>query len=56
LGLYLTQRIGMVITAFGLSGEMLVSFAIVALFGLLAGIMPARQAYRTDVAWDLAGT
>lgn len=56
LGLYLTQRLGLVITAFGLSTETIVSFAIVAIVGLVAGILPARQAYRTDVAWDLAGT
>lgn len=56
LGMYLTQRIGMVITAFGLSGEMLFSYAVVIIVGLLAGILPARQAYRTDVARDLAAT
>ncbi len=53
LGIYMTNRFGMNITAFGLSNEEMKSFCIVALVGLFAGIMPAWQAYQTDVARDL---
>lgn len=54
LGLFLTQRLGMTITAFGLSSAELKSFAVVALVGYVAGILPAWQAYQTDVARDIA--
>ena len=53
LGLYLTKQFGMAITAFGLSTDELKSFAVVAVVGYLAGILPAWQAYRTDVVRDL---
>ena len=53
LGIYLTRTLGMAITAFDMSMHELRSFAIVALFGLLAGILPAWQAYQTHVAGDL---
>jgi putative ABC transport system permease protein len=53
-GLYLTQRFGMAVTAFSLSAEEIRAFAAVAIVGLLAGILPAWQAYQTDVARDLA--
>lgn len=54
LGLYLSQRVGLMITAFSLTNEEIGAFAVVAIVGLLAGILPAWQAYRTDVARDLA--
>ena len=53
VGQYLTERLGMNITAFGLSGEEVKSFAMVALVGYLAGLLPAWQAYQVDVARDL---
>ncbi|MCF6286797.1 MAG: ABC transporter permease, partial [Candidatus Hydrogenedentes bacterium] len=54
LGLILAQEYGLVITPFGLSSEEIRAFATVALVGLVAGILPAWQAYNGDVAHDLA--
>ncbi len=54
LGQYLAWRFGLVITAFNITREEGVAFAVVALVGLLAGVLPAWQAYRCDVAQDLA--
>lgn len=54
LGQYLAWRFGLVISAFNITQEEWVAFAVVALVGLLAGILPAWQAYRSDVARDLA--
>lgn len=54
LGQYLAWRFGLVITAFNITQEEWVAFAVVALVGLLAGILPAWQAYRGNVASDLA--
>lgn len=54
LGQYLAWRFGLVIAAFNVTQEEWVAFAVVALVGLLAGILPAWQAYRCDVARDLA--
>jgi putative ABC transport system permease protein len=55
IGVYLTQRYGLTIGVFGwLTPEEIAAFATVALVGLLAGVLPAWQAYRTDVARDLA--
>ncbi len=53
-GVFLSQRLGMAITAFGISADKLESFGVVALVGLAAGVLPAWQAYRTDVARNLA--
>ena len=53
-GLYTAREYGIKITAFGVSGEELTAFATVAMVGLLAGILPAWQAYDADVARDLA--
>lgn len=54
LGLYLTQRYGLAISAFTATREHWTAFATVAVVGLLAGIAPAWQAYRRNVARDLA--
>jgi len=54
IGLFLAQRFGLYVQAFGLSTEQLLAFGTVALMGLVAGILPAWQAYRTDVARDLS--
>jgi len=55
IGLQLTWSYGLVIEAWGLpSAEILTSFAAVAVVGILAGLVPAWQAYQTDVARDLA--
>ncbi|MFP4171834.1 MAG: ABC transporter permease [Candidatus Hydrogenedentota bacterium] len=55
VGLQLTWSHGLVINAWGLpTAEMLTAFAAVGVVGILAGIVPAWQAYQTDVARDLA--
>jgi len=55
IGLYLIKQYGLAIGVFGLpTSEELVAFSTVALVGILAGIVPAWQAYRSDVARDLA--
>jgi putative ABC transport system permease protein len=55
IGLYLRQRYGLGISVFGVpTSEEFAAFATVALVGLIAGVLPAWQAYRTDVARDLA--
>lgn len=54
LGLYLTDQYGLSISAFTATGEHWAAFATVALVGLMAGVAPAWQAYRRNVARDLA--
>lgn len=54
MGQYLQQRFGLVISSFGLVPGELTAFATVALVGILAGVLPAWQAYDSDVAKDLA--
>ncbi len=53
LGLYMGSSYGFAINSFAIGEQELGFFAIVALVGLVAGIIPAWQAYRTDVASDL---
>ncbi|MCX5759525.1 MAG: ABC transporter permease, partial [Candidatus Hydrogenedentes bacterium] len=55
LGQYLERRYGLSVGIFGLlTFDEVAAFATIALVGLVAGILPAWQAYRTDVARDLA--
>jgi putative ABC transport system permease protein len=54
MGLYLTDRYGLVINAFSATREHWTAFATVAVVGLLAGVAPAWQAYRRNVARDLS--
>lgn len=55
VGLYLQSRYGLSIGIFSmLTTEEIAAFSTVALVGIIAGIVPAWQAYRTDVARDLA--
>lgn len=54
IGTYLGREYGLAVTGFSTSREEWTAFALVALVGLLAGILPAIQAYRTHVARDLA--
>ena len=54
VGIMLANEYGFVINAVGISGGELRAFASVAMAGLLAGVLPAWQAYDSDVAHDLA--
>jgi len=54
LSMFLSTRYGMSIGAFTLARDALNAYCIILLVGLIAGILPAWQAYRTDVARDLA--
>lgn len=54
LGLYLTERIGFAVSAFRPSPDMVTAYSVVLLMGMLAGILPAWQAYRTDITRGLA--
>jgi putative ABC transport system permease protein len=55
IGLYLQYHYGLTIGVFGmLTTEEIAAFSTVGLVGIIAGIVPAWQAYRTDVARDLA--
>lgn len=54
LSAFLSTRYGMTIGAFTLSREAVNAYLSIILVGLLAGVLPAWQAYRTDVARDLA--
>jgi len=56
LGMYMSRAYGFNIAGLGTSSEEFGFFAVVAVLGLLAGIVPAWQAYRTDVARDLQAT
>lgn len=54
LSMFLSARYGMSIGAFTLARDALNAYCIILFVGLIAGILPAWQAYRTDVARDLA--
>jgi putative ABC transport system permease protein len=56
LGQYMVRAYGFALAGLGTSREELGFFAVVALVGLVAGILPAWQAYRTDIARDLQVT
>jgi putative ABC transport system permease protein len=54
LSTYLAAKFGMSLAAFVITRETINAFAAIVFVGLLAGILPAWQAYRSDVARDLA--
>lgn len=54
LSLYLTREYGLVIRSFTLSYAEIRAFSVVVMVGYVAGVVPAVQAYRRDVAKDLA--
>lgn len=54
IGAYLEQRFGLFIQAFTFTQEHLLAFGTVAFVGIIAGIVPAWQAYQTNVARDLS--
>jgi putative ABC transport system permease protein len=56
LGLYLGRVYGFAITGTSTGPDEIFFFSIVAGIGLLAGIVPAWQAYQTDVAKDLSAS
>lgn len=51
---YLVQRIGFSVSAFQPTADMIAAYSAILIMGLVAGILPAWQAYRTDIARDLA--
>jgi putative ABC transport system permease protein len=51
---YLVTKLGFHITAVQITADLVAAYSAVILMGLVAGILPAWQAYRTDVARDLA--
>ena len=53
LGIYMGQQYGFAISGLSTSAEEVGFFAIVAFVGLIAGILPAWQAYQTDIAKNL---
>lgn len=54
LGLALAKQYGLVISSLSMTPEELRAYATVALVGMVAGILPAWQAYDRDIATDLA--
>jgi len=54
LSFYLVREYGLSIRSFTLSFEEIRAFAVVIMVGYMAGVIPAVQAYRRDVAKDLA--
>ena len=54
LNSYLVVQIGFHVPPVRLSADLVAAYSAVLLMGLLAGILPAWQAYRTNVARDLA--
>ncbi len=54
LGLYLVAKLGFHVSAVALGPDLITAYSAVLLMGLVAGILPAWQAYRTDIARDLA--
>lgn len=54
LSYYLKDVIGFAVPAFAVSPDLVTSYSTVLLMGMLAGILPAWQAYRVDVARNLA--
>ena len=54
LGIYMGQHYGFAISGLSTSSEEIGFFAIVAFVGLIAGILPAWQAYQTDIAKNLS--
>jgi len=54
LGLYLAEQTGFRVSALTMCPDLVTAYSAVILMGLVAGILPAWQAYRSDVARDLA--
>jgi putative ABC transport system permease protein len=54
LNLYLIQQIGFSIPPVTWTSDLVMAYSAVLLMGMLAGILPAWQAYRSDIAKDLA--
>jgi len=54
LGLYMTRKVGFQVGAITWTADLVTAYSIVILVGLIAGLLPAIQAYRTNVARDLA--
>jgi len=54
LNRYLVAQVGFHVPPVRISADLVAAYSAVLLMGLVAGILPAWQAYRTNVARDLA--
>ncbi len=54
LGSYLSHKVGFPVSSITFNADLVTAYSAVILMGLIAGILPAWQAYRADVAHDLA--
>ena len=54
LGKYFEHKVGFSVTAISMTPDLVTAYSAVLVMGMLAGIIPAWQAYRTNVAHDLA--
>ncbi len=54
LNVYLAERIGFTVPPFATTPDIVTAYSAVLLMGLIAGLLPAWQAYRSNVARDLA--
>jgi putative ABC transport system permease protein len=54
LGQYLGQKLGFPIGAISMTSDLITAYSAVLLMGIVAGLLPAWQAYRSNVARDLA--
>jgi putative ABC transport system permease protein len=54
LGAYLSAKVGFTVSAITFAPDLITAYSAVVVMGLLAGVLPAWQAYRSDVARDLA--
>lgn len=54
IGAYLAQTIGFTVSVLRPTPDMISAYSIIVLMGMAAGLLPAWQAYRTDIAHDLA--
>jgi len=54
IGTFLVSKIGFEVSVLRPSPDMISAYSAILIMGLIAGIIPAWQAYRTDIARDLA--
>ncbi|MDZ4859701.1 MAG: ABC transporter permease [Candidatus Hydrogenedentes bacterium] len=54
IGSFLASKIGFEVSVFRPTADMISAYSAILIMGMIAGILPAWQAYRTDIARDLA--